>query len=221
MKRLFFGLVLGSVLVAAWILRPVPSEEADTVDWDRFQAQLESSAIPMTDKTNVILAVVCTLRKDRLEPYGFTKPTTPFLDALAKDGVIFDRHYTQAPWTRPSMGSLLTGLWPRALQLDNPGKRSSLSLVLGEQHTTLAERFAAAGYATVGSTGNPNLKAQFGLAQGLQRFWEPPKTYKEGRVEVAGHEQVDFLIDALEATPTDQPLYMQVVLTDIPQAGHE
>jgi len=203
-----------SVAGGLWVLRAPDPEAVDTVDWSFVQQQLASDSTPLSANTNVVLAVVCTLRKDRLEPYGFHKPTSPFLDALGSNGVILNRHYTQAPWTRPSSGSLLTGRWPRALQLDNPGKRSSLSLVLGEEHTTLGEYMANAGHATIGSTGNPNLKSQFGLAQGLQQLWEPPNTFKEGHVQVTGHTQVDFLLDALANTPSDQPVYMQAVFTD-------
>ena len=218
MKRAFQ--ILGALLLIAvgaglWILRPVPTEEADTVDWNELQATLQTSAGPaISSQTNVVLVVACTLRKDRLEPYGFKKPTSPFLDVLAEHSVVLDRHYTQAPWTRPSSGSLLTGRWPRALQLDNPGKRSSLTLVLGEQHTTLAEHLQTAGHATIGSTGNPNLKAQFGLAQGLQTVWEPADTFESGTIKIDGHSQVDFLLDSLDDTPEDQPAYLQVMLTD-------
>ena len=199
---------------ALWILRPVPSEKADSVDWSELQEQLKPTDTPLSAETNVVLAIVCTLRQDRLEPYGFSRPTSPFLDALADHGVLLRRHYTQAPWTRPSSGSLLTGRWPRALQLDNPGKRSSLSLVLNDRHTTIAEHLQSAGHTTIGSTGNPNLKAQFGLAQGLDRNWEPPNTFKEGHVQVDGHQQVDFLLDELDEVPLDTPAFLQVVLTD-------
>jgi arylsulfatase A-like enzyme len=208
-------LILITLGAGMWILRPVSPEQADSVDWAALQTALKGSdQTPVSSQTNVVLVVVCTLRKDRLEPYGFNKPTTPFLDALAEHSVVLDRHYTQAPWTRPSSGSLLTGRWPRALQLDNPGKRSSLTLVLGEQHTTLAEHLQAAGHATIGSTGNPNLKAQFGLAQGLQTAWEPADTFESGTIKVDGHSQVDFLVDSLDDTPEDQPAYLRVMLTD-------
>ncbi len=212
--------ILGALILIAlgaglWILRPVPPEQADSVDWAALQTTLQSKdAAPISSQTNVVLVVVCTLRKDRLEPYGFAKPTSPFLDALAEHSVVLDRHYTQAPWTRPSSGSLLTGRWPRALQLDNPGKRSSLTLTLGEQHTTLAEHLGTAGHATIGSTGNPNLKADFGLSQGLQTAWEPADTFESGTIQTDGHSQVDFLLDALDDTPEDQPAYLQVMLTD-------
>lgn len=209
------ALLLIAVCTGLWILRPVPTEQADTIDWDGLQATLQHpDKTPISSQTNVVLVMVCTLRKDRLEPYGFEKPTSPFLDVLADHSVVLDRHYTQAPWTRPSSGSLLTGRWPRAIQLDNPGKRSSLTLALEEHHTTLAEHLGNVGYATIGSTGNPNLKSQFGLAQGLQTAWEPSDTFESGAIQIDGHYQVDFLLNALDDTPNNQPAYLQLMLTD-------
>lgn len=217
MRYAFRVLVAGAtigLLIGAWILRPVPEERVDGLNWDAMESNLKDQSVPLSADTNVVLAIVCTLRQDRLEPYGFQKPTSPFLDELGQNGVVLERHYTQAPWTRPSSGSLLTGRWPRALQLDNPGKRSSLSLVLNDRHTTLAEHLQAAGHTTIGSTGNPNLKAQFGLAQGLEHRWEPPNTFKEGHIQVDGQKQVDFLIETLDHVPSTKPVFMQVVLTD-------
>ena len=133
-RFLLRSLLVLAVAIGRWGLRPVAADRPDTVDWEHAKALITDDGIPLSPKTNVVLAVVCTLRQDRLGPYGFDQPTTPFLDELAADGVVLNRHYTQAPWTRPSSGSLLTGRWPRALQLDNPGKRSSLSLVLDDRH---------------------------------------------------------------------------------------
>jgi arylsulfatase A-like enzyme len=218
MKRLA-GLVVLSVLGVGgywlWDNRTVEVAHVDTVSPEELDALLgrDGSTIDL-GTTNVVLAVVCTLRKDRLEPYGHGKPTSPFLRVLANRSVLLERHFTQAPWTRPSMGSLFTGIWPRALQLDNPGPRGSLSMVLQEQHQTLAEALKAEGYRTIGSTGNPNLKGQFGLAQGLETSWEPSSTYAEDQLKIDGFAQVDFLLNELDETPAEQPAYLRLVLTD-------
>ena len=119
-KKVFAGLVgLGALLSGSywlWDNRTVDPMHVDTVDAERLNELLgrTETAIDVAT-TNVVLAVVCTLRKDRLEPYGHTKPTSPFLRRLAQDSVLLERHFTQAPWTRPSMGSLFTGIWPRAI----------------------------------------------------------------------------------------------------------
>ena len=121
-----------------WIHRTVEPGVVDTVEPQQIDAafQMEAST-PDQTRTNVVLAIVCTFRKDRLEPYGMKLPTSPFLKRLADEGIKLENHIAQAPWTRPSMGSLLTSRWPRALQLDNPGPKGSLELVLREEHLSL------------------------------------------------------------------------------------
>jgi len=60
---------------------------------------------------NVILISLDALRPDHLGCYGYSRPTSPHMDALAKDGVLFERAYTAAPWTLPSHVSILSGLF--------------------------------------------------------------------------------------------------------------
>lgn len=61
---------------------------------------------------NILIYVFDSLRADHLSCYGYERETTPNIDALAQDGIIFERAYAQATWTRPSAGTLLTGLYP-------------------------------------------------------------------------------------------------------------
>ncbi len=61
---------------------------------------------------NIIIWVADSLRYDHLSLYGYPGATSPHLEELARDGVVFDRAYAQATWTRPSAGSLLTGCYP-------------------------------------------------------------------------------------------------------------
>src|SRR5688572_14495246 len=60
----------------------------------------------------VILISIDTLRADRLPAYGYAKIRTPAIDALAADGVLFERAYAHAPQTLPSHASMLTGKLP-------------------------------------------------------------------------------------------------------------
>jgi arylsulfatase A-like enzyme len=62
---------------------------------------------------NVVLIVVDTLRADRLGCYGYTEqPTTPAIDALASEGILFETFHASSPWTAPSFASMLTGVAP-------------------------------------------------------------------------------------------------------------
>ena len=60
----------------------------------------------------VVLVSVDTLRADVVSFDGYARPTTPFMDHLAADGVVFTNAYSTSSWTPPAMGSLLTGLYP-------------------------------------------------------------------------------------------------------------
>jgi len=65
------------------------------------------------DVPNVLLVVVDALRQDTLGCYGDERVKTPHIDALARDGVVFENAFVQAPFTWTSFGSLLTGKYPR------------------------------------------------------------------------------------------------------------
>jgi choline-sulfatase len=60
----------------------------------------------------IILISIDTLRSDRLPVYGYANGQTPAIDALAADGIVFERAYSNVPLTLPSHVSMLTGLLP-------------------------------------------------------------------------------------------------------------
>src|SRR5258708_20965877 len=61
---------------------------------------------------NVILITIDTVRADHLGCYGAKDTQTPTLDALARDGIVFERAISQVPLTWPSHAAILTGLYP-------------------------------------------------------------------------------------------------------------
>ncbi|MGN6324404.1 sulfatase family protein [Pseudolysinimonas sp.] len=92
---------------------------------------------------DIVLIVTDQHRADASRRAGFPLDTTPFLDALAADGVWFDRAYTTAPLCSPARTSLLTGRWPSAHRVtQNPARELA---VFG---TDLVEVAHDAGYAT-------------------------------------------------------------------------
>lgn len=116
-------------------------------------------------RPNVLLLIIDTLRVDKLGCYGFPKEISPEIDKLAKNGVKFTNVISQCSWTRPSIGSMLTGLYPRTLGLYKEDFD-----ILGEQHTTLAEILQANGYKTMGITSNPNINSVFNFNQGFDAY---------------------------------------------------
>ena len=86
----------------------------------------------------VIIYVVDTLRADQLGLYGHPRPTSPNIDALAAESVVFDQAYAAAPWTLPSVVSLITStstttLPPRSGRRCSVGISSSSRCCSGEK----------------------------------------------------------------------------------------
>jgi len=111
---------------------------------------------------HVILIVVDTLRADALSCYG-SGASTPHLDALARDSVVFEGAHTPAPWTLPSMASLMTGVSPSVHRVDTA--RSALL----DDWPTLAEQMRDAGYRT-GAIGRNRFLVGRGFEQGFQSY---------------------------------------------------
>jgi arylsulfatase A-like enzyme/Tfp pilus assembly protein PilF len=114
---------------------------------------------------NVLVVTIDTLRVDRVGAYGSRAGLTPAMDALAKEGVVFEQATVPVPLTRPSHVSLLTGKLPF-----QHGIRDNFSFSLGASHRTLAELLKAKGYATGGFVGAFMLNAQSGLDRGFDEF---------------------------------------------------
>src|SRR5688572_10223671 len=117
-------------------------------------------------RRNLLLIVVDTLRRDHLGAYGYGKPTSPNLDALAKESVLFERCLAPSSWTGPSTASLLSGLYP-ARHGAHEYER------IPDQVEMLAETLRDAGFRTGAVSGNPNASPQFGFDQGFEWFSAP------------------------------------------------
>lgn len=159
-------------------------------------------------KTNVVVAIGCTLRADQTTPYG-GPGTTPFLARLAAEGTRFDETIANAPWTKAATTSIVTGQYAIDLAVNAPGRGDDQRLP--DQAVTLAERFREAGYATVGGTANPNNNAVFGFDQGFDHYYEATGLWREDETKVPGGVVVD---DVLAHLPADAPFYAQVLLVD-------
>jgi choline-sulfatase len=100
-------------------------------------------AAPAVKVSQIVLVTIDTLRADRLGAYGYTrKPTSPSLDSWAKDAALFERAFAQAPWTVPSLGSLMTGFYP--IEAGVYTNRAHLD----PDFTTLAQLFSQQGFRT-------------------------------------------------------------------------
>lgn len=122
---------------------------------------------------SVVLIGLDTLRADRLSSYGYDRPTTPHLDALAAEGVRFDQAISTAPWTAPSFASIFTGRMP-----SSHGVVDRLTGLAGELET-VTERFRRAGWRTQAYAFKPFL-FNLGFEQGFDAWFNVPRLDRTG-----------------------------------------
>jgi arylsulfatase A-like enzyme len=118
------------------------------------------------DRPNIVLIVMDTTRFDRLSAYGYDRPTTPALDQIASEGVLFTRAHAASPWTLPSHASIFTGVFPsehRAIREHQ---------FLDDRFPTLAEKLGDQGYHTVAFAKKSYVSHESGLARGFDQFFD-------------------------------------------------
>ena len=162
---------------------------------------------------NLVLIVVDTLRADYTTPYGSEHDTAPELARWAERGVLFERVRSQSSWTKISMASLMTSLWPQSHGIREAQDGLATSAL------TLAEVLHEAGYATYGVQTNGWLHQSFGFHQGFDRYMFP----KGG-----GHPQlarpslwphadrvVEEAVRLLNAHDGDRPFFLYLHFMDV------
>jgi arylsulfatase A-like enzyme len=126
---------------------------------------------------SVLFILVDTMRADRLGVYGYGRPTTPNLDALAERGIVFTNVLAQSSWTKTSMASLWTATYP----MNNGIVR--YSDVLPAEAVLPAERFREAGYRTAGIWRNGWVAPNFGFDQGFEFYVNPQPGRERARLQ--------------------------------------
>lgn len=115
---------------------------------------------------NVILIIIDTLRADHVGAYGYERDTTPNIDKLAREGILFKNVVAQSSWTKPSTASILTGLYPK-----NHGANTREEK-LAKDNIMLSELLKERGYDTHVFTANPTVSSATGFNQGYDTFLE-------------------------------------------------
>jgi arylsulfatase A-like enzyme len=173
----------GRTTSAATIAATAPGEVARSLDWTGH---------------DIVLISVDALRADHVGAYGYGRPTTPNLDALAAEGTRFDHAYCPTPHTSYSLTSMMTGKYLRPL----------LALGLGEDSETWAQHLRRYGWRT-GAFYPP---AVFFIDEDrFTRFEEEHLGFEYAKVEFADpvlrERQVTEYVDA---APPDRPLFLWV-----------
>ena len=146
-----------------------------------------------------------TVRADKLRPFNpETRVRTPGLDAWAARAAVFTQARTQENWTKPSVATLLTGLYPWQ------HTATSDAAVLPESAQMLSERLGAEGFHTAAFICNGYVSDAFGFRQG----WRSWRNYiREGRRTQARFVAADVL-EWLDARDTEAPFFLYVHTID-------
>ena len=150
---------------------------------------------PAREIDRIILISIDTCRADRLSCYGYSRQTTPNIDAVAAEGILFENTISPVPLTLPAHSSMLTGTIP-----PYHGVHNNVNYQLAKSNLTLAEILGANGFKTAAIVSAFVLDSKFGIAQGFDtyndQFEEAHLTF--GISERKGGEATRFALEWLE-----------------------
>lgn len=164
---------------------------------------------------DVVLVVLDTVRRDRVQPCGCERPTTPTLLGLSREGATWCGMTTPGTWTVPVHGSIFTGRLPPEHGADfseGGGGVSFMALSVGrmrEGFPTLAELFARAGFRTALASANPTLDPSLGLTRGFEHVHVNRSIERAGRPGIVP----ELLREVLGAGGDRRPLFLVLNLS--------
>lgn len=120
----------------------------------------------MKTRPNILLIVMDSARAANLSCYGYARPTTPNIDAIAREGTLFEQAISVGCWTLPVHASMFTGLYPISHGL------TSSRMALPADCPTLAGHLSQHGYETICFSNNPYISRSTGLANGFETVEE-------------------------------------------------
>jgi len=188
----------------------IPSSAGPDERAVRGAATLSADRKPV--RPNVVLIVLDTLRPDWTTPYGGAREATPELARWAAHGVVFEAVRAQSSWTKVSIASMMTSLWPAS-----HGVREVRD-ALGDGADTLAEQFQRAGYATYGVQSNGWLAATFGFQQGFDRYVFPRGANVPWMKSMVWPHADNVYLEAerlLDAHAADAPFFLYLHFMDV------
>jgi len=155
-------------------------------------------------RPSIVLVTIDTLRADHLGCYGYDRPVSPRIDALARASTLFETARTTLPRTTQSVGSILTGRLPKS-----HGARG-LFARLPETNTTLAEILKRGGFDTAAFVSNTFLRPGQGFEQGFDRYDNPADRWDADSAPAITAAAVRWL----DARAPDRPFFLWVHYLD-------
>lgn len=144
-------------------------------------------SVVATGKPNIVLISIDAVRPDHLSCYGYAKRTSPRIDRVAEQGVLFEQCRAQAPWTLPSHMSLFTSMLPTHNGVDNLNKTLPADL------TTLAQVLREEGYRTAAVVNNGQMRAHWGFNRGFDTWREYEVDTPEGDADQLTDRALEWL----------------------------
>jgi choline-sulfatase len=181
--------------------------------WVPFASAAGASTQPAKFRANVVLITIDTVRADHIGCYGAKEVQTPTIDALARDGILFERAISQVPLTWPSHAVILTGTYP----FQN-GVQDFTGQPLAPQFRSVAQAFKQHGYATGSVVSAFVLDRSWGLARGFDFYDDAfsPGAFKEKDPGLVDRKAGESVIRAIEwlRKPSRRPFFFWLHLYD-------
>jgi arylsulfatase A-like enzyme len=162
-------------------------------------------------RLNVLLITIDALRADHLGAYGYPRTTSPNIDRLARQGVLFQRAVSQWPLTSPSFAAMMSGTYGHT-----SGLMRMTAQRMPDRSLMLAELLKAGGYSTRAAVGNVNLARVFNFDQGFDTYRELWRGDDERRTEQVTRSGLDLL----RQTSGDRPFFLWLHFFD-PHARYQ
>lgn len=157
----------------------------------------------------VIVYVIDTMRQDAFKLFNpKSRVRTPAYDKLAEESVVFDNAYTTAPWTKPSVATILSGLYPSSHGAQTEEAKISSKLLL------LSEILQARGFKTGLYSANGYVSDYFGFTQG----WDDYVNFPRLKERTQADNVLPRAFEWLKGVPEEQPffLYLQTIDPHVP-----
>lgn len=158
-----------------WLLEVKPEVER----WKFLAQQSRNGWKPASaERPNIILLSVDSMAARHLGCYGYARKTSPVMDKLAASGVLFENVIAQTNWTKPSLASLHTSLYPSVHKTDSRGETGdrtdeqarNRANILDARFRTMAQEFKEGGYATAGVSNGGYAHSFFGFSRGFDYY---------------------------------------------------
>ncbi|HIE27735.1 TPA: sulfatase [Candidatus Poribacteria bacterium] len=152
---------------------------------------------------NILLIILDATRADHLSCYGYNRNTSPVIDAIAREGVLYENAISPAPWTLPAYSSILTGMFPSKHRVNRHQP------ILDGAYSTLPEILRSSGYEVFGVSNTVWISDATQFNRGFHQFlkawqyWQSDSDLNNKRMVTLSNQEVGVLKDILKTFMKD------------------